>query len=109
MGRGAGLAVPDRVGERIFEALEDAVLVRIVEPRRRQLGDLVPQQVDLPGPLPLGATERSQLSVDLGEPRPRRAQGRQVDAAEAVQRGALGRAGEQALVIVLAVEVDETR
>ena len=67
------------------------VLVGIVDAGGVQLGELEAGQVELPGPGPVVATERRQLGVELGDPRPRRPQPGQVDAAEGVEGGALAR------------------
>ena len=107
MRRRPGLAVAGCVGEGVLEQVQPAFLVRVVEPCRGELVDLVAQQVDLASPLARRATERRQLGVELGEPGTGRSQRPQVDVAEAVEGGALGRRAEQALVVVLAVQVDQ--
>ena len=79
VGGGAGLAVADGVGQGVLGQLQADLLVGVVDRRGRQLVDLEPQQVDLPGPLALVAAERRQLGVELGQPGPRRPQRAEVD------------------------------
>ena len=68
---------------------------------------MVSEQVDLPCPHTFVAAERGEFGVDLGEPGPRRTERLEVDLTESVERGPLGRRGQQALVGVLTVEVDQ--
>ena len=78
-----------------------------MSPAAVQLVDLEAQQVDLARPLPLVATELGQLRVDGGQRLPRRLERREVDRAEAVERLPLHGGGEQRLVVVLTVQVDQ--
>ena len=82
------------------------VLAGVGDRRRVEFVDLEPQQVDLSGAGLLVAAQRRQLGVDLGDPGAGGAQRCQVDRPERVQRGALGDPAEQALMGVLAVQVD---
>ena len=85
----------------------ERLFVGIVEGGGVELGELEARQVELTGPRPLVAPKCRQLGVELGDPRPRRPQPGEIDTAEGVERRPLARRRQQALVGVLAVEVDE--
>ena len=99
--------MPDGVGEHVLRLLQPSLLGDVVELCGGELVDLEAEQVDLPRPLAGRPTERGQLGLDHRPPPPRGPQRSGVDLAERVERGALRRSGEQALVVVLAVQVDE--
>ena len=96
-----------RVRQPILFDLEPAILVGVIQVRAVELVDLVAQEVDLSGPRTLVATERGELGIELGDPRPRRAQRAQIDPTEPVERRALLGHTQQRLVAVLSVQVDE--
>ena len=104
---GRSFAMRDRVGQPILFELERSVFVGGVELGAVELVDLVPEEVDLARSCALVAAECRELGLDLGDPSAGLAQGRQVDAAEPVERAALLRDAEQGLVAVLPMEVDE--
>ena len=104
---GCGFAMCDRVGQPILFELERSVLVGGVELGTIELVDLVPEEVDLAGSRAFVAAECRELGLDLGDASVGLAQGRQVDAAEPIERAALLRDAEQRLVAVLPMEVDE--
>lgn len=86
--------------------VELGLLVGRLQPRTDQLSRLETEEVDLARPCASVAAERGERRIDLGEPRPGLTQGAEVGRAEAVEGGPLGRHREQALVGVLAVDVD---
>ena len=104
---GTGLAMGDRVSQHGLLAVERGVLVGARERRRVELVDLVAQKVDLACPRPFVTSECRQLGIDLRDGRPGGAQRLEVDLPVVVERGTLGRRPEQALVGVLAVQVDD--
>ncbi len=97
----------DRVAQAVALGLELLVLVRTGDGGGVDLGHLEAQQVELPGPSAVVAAQVGQRRLDLPELGLGRLQAGQVDVAEAVQRGPLGRTPQQRLVGVLAVEVDQ--
>ena len=94
------------VGEQRLLGVECVVFVRVVDAGGIEFVDLEPEQVDLTGPQPFVAAERSERRVDLGEAGPSGSERLEVDLAELVERGSLGRHREQTLVSVLTVQVD---
>ena len=70
----AGFTMSRGVGERVLLGAEPFVLVGALDRRAGQLADLEPQQIDLARPRPLITAERGERRVDLGQPRPSRAQ-----------------------------------
>ncbi len=98
-----------RVGECVFLSAEPLVLVGIDDRRAGELADLEAQQIDLAGPRALVASERRERGIDLGESGTCGAQRFEVGGAETVECIALRGRREQALVGVLAVEVDGPR
>ena len=105
----ARLAEADRIAEQRLLGVEPSVLVGVDDVGPVEFVELVAQQVDLPRPHALVAAERGQFGVDLGEPGARGTQRFEVDPAEPVECGPLRRGRQQALVGVLAVEVDQAR
>ena len=101
------LAMCNRAGQGVLELIEVGFLVLVDELSCFDLLDLEPQQIELASTRPGVAAESGQRRVDLCQSSARRAQRREVDRAEVVERATLGRRAEQALVRVLAVQVDE--
>ena len=99
VGHGVTEAVPLR--------LQLLVLVGAGDGDGVDLGHLEAQEIQLPRPGPVVAAEVGQRRFDRPQLRSRRLQGGQVDGPEAVEGGPLGRALQQGLVGVLAVEVDQ--
>jgi hypothetical protein len=95
------------VGQQRLLGGEAVVLVGVLDTDFVELGDLEAQEVDLAGPGALVAPKLDQLGIDRRQLGIGVAKGLQVDATEPVERPALDRAGEQALVGVLAVQVDQ--
>ncbi len=100
-----------RVGEERLLGFEGDVLGRVIEPRRVDLGDLEPQQVQLPRPGPFVPTQRREL---VGQPAildPRVVQGptsrRGRLPREPVQCVTLRRGRDELMVPVLRVELDQ--
>ncbi len=102
----AGFSVGRSVGEHGFFCVERLVFVRIIDAGGIEFGHLEPEQVDLACAEPFVPAERGEGGVDLGQPGPSLAQRLEVDVAELVQRCTLRRHRQQALMGVLAVEVD---
>jgi hypothetical protein len=99
--------VSGRAGQELLLLGQPDLLVRVLEGGPVELVDLEPQEVELAGPRPLVAAEGGQRGVDVGELGLGRDERREVDTAEAVEGGPLGRRRQQRLVGVLAVEIDE--
>ena len=107
--RFAGLSMRNGVGQHVFLCGQSVVLVGFGDGCCGQLANLEPQQVDLARPRTLIATQRGQRCVDLGQPRPSRSQRFEIRRAEAIERVALRGRRQQALMGVLAVQVDGSR
>ena len=105
--RTGSITVRLRSGEEIFPPREFSVLVWVADIGDVELVELKAEQVDLASSRTAIAAQRREGRIDLGEPRPSRPQRSEIDAGEPVERIALCCSSEQALVCVLAVEVDE--
>ena len=103
------LAESDRIAEQRLLGVEPRVFVGVGDVGPVELVELVAQQVDLPRPHALVAAQRGEFGVDLGESGARGTQRFEVDPSEPVECGPLRRGRQQALVCVLAVEVDQAR
>ena len=98
----------DGVAEQRLLGVETRILVGVDDVGPVELVELITEQVDLAGAHALVAPECGQFGVDLGQSGPRRAQRFEVDTTEPVEGGPLRRRRQQALVGMLAVEVDQT-
>jgi hypothetical protein len=96
------------VGQEGLLGGQEVVLGGVLETGLLQLGDLEAQQVDLACPGPLVAAHGRQLDVHGGQLVLGRRQGSEVDTAEPVECRPLHGGGEEALVGVLAMQVDQS-
>ncbi|CAB4813338.1 unannotated protein [freshwater metagenome] len=96
-----------RARQEILELFELVLLVLIGNRRCIDLVTLEAQKVHLAGSRPGVATQRGKRCIDLGQSRPCLTQGYEIRAGETVQCCPLRGNGEQALVCVLPVEVNE--
>ena len=107
MGHRPGRPMLNGARQRVFEHFERLVLVRILECRCVELGELETRQVELTRPGAIVTAESRQLGIELGNPRPCLAQPSQVDPTKGVEGDALAERRQQPLVGVLAVQIDE--
>ena len=100
---GSGLAVRRGVGEHPLAVVEGVLLGRIVEPGRLELVELVADQLHLAGAGPFVATEAVELALEIGHGGGGSPERAELDAGEAVERGALLSGRQQRLKGVLDV------
>jgi hypothetical protein len=86
-----------------------SIFVGVDEASPRDLFDLETEEIDLSRAGSLIATHRGEGCVDFGERCPRRTQWCKIDRPENIEGRPLGRSSEQTLVLVLTVQVDESR
>jgi hypothetical protein len=108
-GAGSRLPVGGGAGQLVFQPPQSLVLVGAADRGTVDLGDLIAEQVELPGPGALVASHAAQLVEDRPDLVAGGTQGAQIDVAEPVEGVALGGGVQQRLVGVLAVEVDQLR
>ena len=101
------LAVRGGVGEHGLLVVEPGVLVGIADVGGVEFVDLEPQEVDLARPSTLVATEGCELRIDLGQSGTGGSQRGEIDTAELVERRTLCRRGQQRLMRMLTVEIDD--
>jgi len=96
-----------RILQKIDLSLESRVFVGIIDRRGANFFHLESQQVDFAGARPLVATHRGESSINLGDGSTCSTQRREIGARKRIERIALRRGTEQALVFVLTVQIDE--
>ena len=101
------LPVTGGVGQQLGLVAEPFVLAGVGQRGRAQLVDLEAEQIHLPGPLPLVAPQGGQPLLHCRQLLASGTERLEVDAAVAVEGAPLHGRGEQRLVVVLTVEVDE--
>ena len=95
------------IGQHVLTLGDPLQLVGVIQLRRCDLVDLMPQEIHLLRPRPRIASERRQVFRQRPQLVSRCRQRAHIDAAPAVQRLALCSCPQQRLVLVLAVKVDE--
>ena len=106
VGGRARFAMRNSVGEQRLFGIERIVLAGVGDAGGIEFGHLEAEQIDLARPQPFVPSEGGERRIDLGEPGPRGSQRCEVDRAELIECGTLGRHREQTLVGVLAVQID---
>ena len=93
--------------QQVNAAFQCCVFIWVAQFGPRNFVYLKSQKINFARPSPLIAAHRGQRGIDFGHLRSRCAQCRQINVGKGVEGGPLGWCSQQALVFMLAVQVDE--